>query len=333
MCRLETRKNKFDVIRNINHNARLVKVKSEVYPRTNDNFRWGTLKNNFKTAYELREYLKNNFNRYVKQHKQVYYEYGKERFEDGELQQQPYLNTERVSSFSEGIIGFSEYINTYLKNNPSDGLDTIEKITKEVLLEFSKNYNVEVFDYAIHANEAGLLHIHFTCTNFNKSTGAALDSRRIGIELQDLVHSHFKVLGFERGRSKSKSEFYQDDHLSNYHYQQQQEKIKSLDKVENSLHLMSLDELEEFKITHSDNKLLKRLTSYIIRIKKKEKQLIEDSKTINYLKKSIDTIYAGGAISAEEAKHLYFVLKGSNMLKHADEVVRKGIKKSLELKP
>ena len=97
MCRLETRKNKFDVVRIINHNARLVKVKSEIYPRTDDNFRWGTLNSNSKNAFEVREYLKDNFD------KSVYYKYGKIRLKAGELKQQPYLNADRVSLFSEGI--------------------------------------------------------------------------------------------------------------------------------------------------------------------------------------------------------------------------------------
>lgn len=160
----------------------------------------------------------------------------------------------RHALLGEGVLYFSKGINEDWEENPTEFRKRLEKL----LTEFEERNNTEVFNWQIHTDEEGNIHVHFMFKNFDKSNGKSLNftrSKKNGEWLQDLAFKHFQDFGkgYQRGIKKERTE----KHLSIEEYKELQESKKLLSEAQKQLK-NSQNELEHTKALLEEKEAKKR---------------------------------------------------------------------------
>lgn len=170
------------------------------------------------------------------------------------------------------------------------------------ILEYYKerNYNIsgsEIFSN-IHLQQNN--HINFIIPILNHKTYKSMRFLKDRKFHSDMAKTFTKIV---------------DNHLGTYigNYNIENETIAFIEEEENKNY--TLEELSILKDKYKGRKLIKRFYDYIYRIKAKELQQIEDSKTIDRLITTYTKILEDKDITQEEAKSLRKVLKGVELRK------------------
>ena len=215
--RIETIKSVDNLIERVKHNTRFKRDKRVVNELGFVNER-GKIINGFNS-----EYSKNQVNFFKRLYPSIV---------EKQKQKNKNFRAKKHSSFAEGVLYFSKGINEDYEKNSND----FQARLKTLLHEFEKRNNTKVFNYQIHTDESGNVHVHFIFQNFDNETGKSLNFTRNkanGSWLQDLAYKHFGSFGkgYQRGVKKERTE----KHLSIEEYKELQESKKLLSEAQKQL--------------------------------------------------------------------------------------------------
>ena len=279
--RVETIKNKADYKKRLKHNTRYKKTKNVTNNQGYIN-EYGKIIKSIGSDYSL-QLVKQADKQYKKIVKSI------KKLNDN-------FRERKHSALAEAVLYFSEGINEDFKKDPQG----FGKRLKSFIKDFETHYDTEVFNFQIHLDEAGNLHIHFIFQNYDKKTGKSLNftrSKIIGSSLQSLAGKHFKDFGrgYERGEPKDKPR----KHLSIEEYKEYKEiqkeneklkeenerlkeELKSLREEYDSYINEIIDRLEELGKVEDSQKFLKLVERYV---KNENKDRLE--KLLNKWKKKV----------------------------------------------
>ena len=183
-----------------------------------------------------------------------------------------------------------------------EDLKTIKENVFKELLDLYEENDIEVYrnDFFCNIHNQENSHINFVIPSLDHS-GKSIRFIKSQDKFYKNIAAKFTVIVDKQLNTNFKTykeELYEDKGIVE----------ETLESVLNDT--LNLEELEKGKLRNKDNKLIKRLFTYMIRLKKKQDQDIEDNKTIENLKSTIKKVQEDGNITSEEEDMLWGHLRG-----------------------
>lgn len=231
-------------------------------------------------------------------------------------------NVDMVMSWSWDKV--KENINKY-------GIEKYNKLIMERVEEFGKRiekeYGLKYISANLHNDEGKVIdnevrlnqhcHITFLDFDFKKNRRVLRTLHRTDLKKwQQIAEDCFNDLGFIQGKNEDKKK-----HIEAKEYGKLKERLsEDIDKFENEIDNMTLEELQEMKLKYKDDKLKKRLVDYVYRFKKAEQEAKDTKKTYERIVNTWNKIQQDGEITKEEQVEFTKMLKALGAKQKAKSV-------------